>query len=85
PLASSASVEPSRAAAPAPSRQILLARGAPAAANDTAPAGASGHRAMQVAAGAAASAGASANASLSRARGIGSRFRAAPARREKLK
>jgi type IV secretion system protein VirB6 len=85
PAAAALSAGRSREAAPAPSREIGLARAAPAAANDTAPAGASPHRAAQVAAGAAASAGASANASLSRARGIGSRFRAPPSRMEKFK
>ena len=84
-VAAPAPAEQARSAAPAPSREIRLARPAPAAANDTAPAGAATRRAAQVAAGAAASAGVSANASLSRARGIGSRFRAAPARMEKSK
>jgi len=69
------------AASPAPSRDIRVARAAPVAANDTAPAGGSSRREAQVISGAAASqAASSAGQSPSRARGIGSRFRAAPAR-----
>src|SRR5690606_18409188 len=83
--AASVHAEAPRGAAPAPSREIRLARPAPAAANDTAPSGQATRRGAQIAAGAASSAGPSANASLSRARGIGSRFRAPPARMEKLK
>ncbi len=70
-----------RAATGAPSREIKLARGAPAAANDAGPAGASGRRETKVAGVATASSGsATGHSPLSRARGIGSRFRAAPAR-----
>jgi type IV secretion system protein VirB6 len=71
-----------RAATGAPSREIRLARGAPAAANDAGPAGGTGRRDTKVVASVAtASAGSvTGHSPLSRARGIGSRFRAAPAR-----
>jgi len=68
-------------ASPAPSRDIRVARPAPRAANDTAPAGGSTRRETQVISGAVAANAAAASAQpVSRARGIGSRFRAAPAR-----
>lgn len=74
--------EQARASAAAPSREIRLARAAPAAANDVGPAAAGGRRETRVVGGPATSAGGSASSPspVSRARGIGSRFRAAPAR-----
>lgn len=68
-------------ASPPPSRDIRMARSAPVAANDAAPAAGATRRETQVIAGAAASQAATAGGQpVSRARGIGSRFRAAPAR-----
>jgi type IV secretion system protein VirB6 len=74
--------EQARASATAPSREIRLARAAPAAANDPGPAGSGGRRETKVIGSVAMSADGSAtsNSPVSRARGIGSRFRAAPAR-----
>ena len=73
--------EQARAAAPGASREIRLARGAPLAANDAGPAQGGGLRQPRIIAGAsAAGAAGTASASPSRVRGIGSRFRAAPAR-----
>jgi type IV secretion system protein VirB6 len=75
--------EQARANAAAPSREIRLARSAPTtAANDTGPAGSGGRRETKVIGGGGTSAAGSAtsNSPVSRARGIGSRFRAAPAR-----
>jgi type IV secretion system protein VirB6 len=74
--------EQARAAATTPSREIRLARNAPSAANDTGPAGGGSRRETRVIGGAAGSAAGSAasHSAGSRARGIGSRFRAAPAR-----
>jgi type IV secretion system protein VirB6 len=74
--------EQARANATAPSREIRLARSAPAAANDAGPAGSGGRRETKVIGSAAVSTGGSVTSSspVSRARGIGSRFRAAPAR-----
>jgi type IV secretion system protein VirB6 len=70
----------SRTAAPAPAREIRLAR-APLAANDAGTESAGQQRIKILATGELATAGMSAGSSpLSRARGIGSRFRAAPAR-----
>lgn len=75
-------VEQARANATAPSREIRIARGAPAAANDTGSAGVGGRRETKVISSVATSHGDSSpsNSPVSRARGIGSRFRAAPAR-----
>ncbi len=86
--AAAAAAQQARAVGPAPSREIKLARAAPAAANDAGPAAARGRRETRVVAGAFATPGASQSTSspVARARGIGSRFRAAPARPlEKLK
>jgi type IV secretion system protein VirB6 len=71
-----------RSATPAASREIRLARAAPPAANDAGPAAGGMRRGAKVVAGAFASPGAASATSspLSRARGIGSRFRAVPAR-----
>lgn len=69
-----------------PSRDIRVARAAPMAANDTAPAGASTRRETQVISGAMATqAAATGSQPLSRARGIGSRFRAPARSTEKFK
>jgi type IV secretion system protein VirB6 len=76
------------ATSPAPSREIRVARaGLPSAANDIAGADGAARRETRIVSGATAPAAADGgNHSLSRARGIGSRFRAAPARStEKLK
>jgi type IV secretion system protein VirB6 len=73
------------AAAPAPSRQIRMAGGAPLAANDSGPATAVRRETRLVGSGSSESAAASSQ-SQSRARGVGVRFRAAPVRRsEKVK
>jgi len=73
--------EQARAAATAPSREIRLARAAPAAANDAGSAGGARRETRVVNSVATAAAGSAAgNSPVSRARGIGSRFRAAPAR-----
>ncbi len=74
--------EQARVAATAPSREIRLSRSAPAAANDTGAAGGGSRREPKVIGSVALSAGSSAPSTspVSRARGIGSRFRAAPAR-----
>ena len=83
-----AAAEQARAVAPAASREIRLARAAPAAANDAGPIAGAGRRDSKVVAGAFATPGAAQSTSspLSRARGIGSRFRAPAARPlEKLK
>lgn len=79
--AAAASAGQARAAAPAPAREIRLAR-APLAANDAGGGEGAGVRQIKVVAtGTPAATGASAGSSpLARARGIGSRFRAAPAR-----
>ena len=71
-----------RAATGAPSREIRLGRSTPAAANDAGPGGGSRRRETKVVSSTttAAAASAAAHPPLSRARGIGSRFRAAPAR-----
>jgi type IV secretion system protein VirB6 len=78
-----ASAGQARAAAPAPAREIRIAR-APLAANDAGAGEGAGERRIKVAAtgapAAAAAAAAAGATPLSRARGIGSRFRAAPAR-----
>jgi type IV secretion system protein VirB6 len=81
PVQPAARAEQARAAAPGPSREIRLAR-SPTAANDAGPADAPSGGRSRIAATAAPSAGAAASTSApsSRARGIGSRFRAAPAR-----
>jgi len=73
--------EQARTAGSSPSREIRLAR-SPTAANDAGPADAPSRGRSRIAATAAPSFGAAASPSapLSRARGIGSRFRAAPAR-----
>jgi type IV secretion system protein VirB6 len=72
-----AALEQARAVAPAASREIRLARAAPAAANDAGPAGGPGRRDSKVVAGAFTPGAAQSTSSpLSRARGIGSRFRA---------
>ena len=66
---------------PAPSRDIRVARAAaPAAANDTAPAGATRRETQVISSAAATAASAAAGQSASRARGIGSRFRTPSAR-----
>jgi type IV secretion system protein VirB6 len=74
--------EQARANATAPSREIRLARSAPAAANDIGSAGGGTRRETKVIGSVATSAIATttSNSPASRARGIGSRFRAAPAR-----
>ena len=75
--------EQARANATAPSREIRLARSAPAAANDSGPASASGGRRETKVVGSVAMAAAGSTTTtspMSRARGIGSRFRAARAR-----
>jgi type IV secretion system protein VirB6 len=74
--------EQARSSATAPSREIRLARSAPSAANDIGPAGSGTRRETRVIGGGVTSAAGSAasNSPVSRARGIGSRFRAAPAR-----
>ena len=74
--------EQARATATAPSREIRLSRSAPAAANDAGTAGGGGGRRETriVSSTVAAAAGSASNSGVSRARGIGSRFRAAPAR-----
>jgi type IV secretion system protein VirB6 len=79
--AAAANAGQARAAAPAPAREIRIAR-APLAANDAGAGEGGGERRIKIAAtGAPAATGATAGAApLSRARGIGSRFRAAPAR-----
>jgi type IV secretion system protein VirB6 len=71
-----------RMAATAPSREIRVTPSAPAAANDPGHAGGGGRRETKVVASVATSSGGSAsgNSPLSRTRGIGSRFRATPAR-----
>jgi type IV secretion system protein VirB6 len=87
PAPSAAIAEQVRAATPGPSREIRLAQ-SPTAANDAGPAPAAGRRQSRIVAATAHSAGAPApgSAPLSRARGIGSRFRPAPARSmEKLR
>lgn len=87
PAPSAAMAEQVRAATPAPSREIRLAQ-SPTAANDAGPAETAGRRQSRIVAATAHSAGAPApgTAPLSRARGIGSRFRPAPARSmEKLR
>jgi type IV secretion system protein VirB6 len=76
---SPAAAAETRAGSAGPSREIRLAQAAPVAANDAGPATASGRREATIVTGAAASSGAS-NAPLSRTRGVGSRFRAPPAR-----
>jgi type IV secretion system protein VirB6 len=80
PPARAIAAEQARVAATAPSREIRLARNAPAAANDAGQSGGGGRRETKVVGGATLSAGGSASGQppLSRARGIGSRFRAAP-------
>ncbi|HEY6814109.1 MAG TPA: type IV secretion system protein [Croceibacterium sp.] len=89
PLPAPMLADQARAAAPGASREIRLARAAPLAANDAGPAAAgAGQRQVRIVAAGAPSAGAPAAGSspLSRTRGIGSRFRAAPARSmEKLR
>jgi type IV secretion system protein VirB6 len=72
--------EPARATSPAVSRGIRLASPALAPANDVGSSGGSIRRETRVLDGSAAAAAGSAGIPLSRARGIGSRFRAAPAR-----
>ena len=81
PAPAAARAEQVRAAVPTPSREIRLAR-SPAAANDTGPADASGTGRSRVIPAAGHTVGSSAPgaAPVQRARGIGSRFRAAPAR-----
>ena len=71
-----------RMAATAPSREIRVTPSAPAAANDPGHAGGGSRRETKVVASVATSSGgaASGNSPLSRTRGIGSRFRATPAR-----
>ena len=77
--AATASAGQARTAAPAPAREIRLAR-APRAANDAGVAEGAGERRIKVAATGTAAAAVAGSSPLSRARGIGSRFRAAPAR-----
>jgi len=77
--ASAAGAVRSSSQQPAPSRDIKLAP-VPPAANDPGPAGAAGRRETHLAGGVATATAQATNSSLSRARGIGSRFRAAPAR-----
>jgi len=75
-----AAVDQARAAAQAQSRQIRLGATAPAAANDSG-AGYAGRRETRVLGGGANEAPAVSSQFQSRARGVGSRFRAAPYRR----
>lgn len=81
PAPAAARAEQLRAATPTPSREIRLAR-APAAANDSDPADAPPRSRSRIvaAAGPVATGSATGAAPLQRARGIGSRFRAAPVR-----
>jgi type IV secretion system protein VirB6 len=77
-------VDQARGAAPAPSRQIRMASPAPAAANDHG--GTSVRRETRIVGGTSGQAAPTSTQFLSRARGVGSRFRAAPIRHsEKLK
>lgn len=79
PAAALVTTEAARAPAPASSREIKVSRAAPVAANDTALApGGSVRRETKVVSGAALSASSATGSTPSRARGIGSRFRAAP-------
>lgn len=73
-------VDQARAAAASQSRQIRIASSAPAAANDAGP-GAAGSRATRVVRAGESVAAVASSQYQSRARGVGSRFRAAPARR----
>jgi type IV secretion system protein VirB6 len=82
--AAAVAVDQARGAAPAPSRQIRMASPAPAPANDHG--GTTVRRETRIVGGASGQTAPTSTQFLSRARGVGSRFRAAPARHpEKMK
>ena len=82
--AAAVAVDQARGAAPAPSRQIRMASSAPAPANDHG--GTMVRRDTRIVDGASGQTAPTSTQFLSRARGVGSRFRAAPARHpEKMK